>query len=261
MHWHWQNLSNRENRRGVTIQHRFPWNGRAWFNIGQGGSHYRDRRQMQIEWAIGGWRGFGAGVRLGPWGDEAVNLHVHIGIVAIYLAFDSMALYKRFSEGRRDREYEFSVFRDWDVRFKLGGSPLEWSRKQPWYWDWHCDLVDLTFGRTRYTAEQLDAFAIAIPMPEGTYAASVKVERAEWRRPRWPFLWRRRVSATVDIPGGIPFPGKGENSWDCGMDGLFGMGSVHTEPAGIVADVQRAVFESRERYAGSRDWVPLGERV
>lgn len=260
MHWHWQNLSNRENRRGDIIQRSFPWSGRAWFNFGPQGRHCRDRRQFRIEWAAGGWRGIGAGVRLGPWGDEAVNLHLNIGFIALYFAFDSLALYKRFSEGQRDREYEFSLLRDWDVRFSLGGNPLEWSRKDPWYWHWNCDLIDLAFGRAKYVATTLDAFNVIIPMPEAHYPASVKIERAEWRRPRWPLVWRRRVSAQIDIfaKGGIPFPGKGENSWDCGMDGLCGMGSMQTDPAGIIADVQRSVFDSRERYAGSRDWVPSG---
>lgn len=258
MRWHWQNLSNKEDRRGNVVKRRLPWNGRAWFNFGRDGSHYHDRRAFRIEWCVGRWWGFGAGVRLGPWGDEAVNTHVFVGYVALFVAFDSMALYKRYTEGQRDREYEFQALRDWDIRFKLGGSPLEWSRNQPWYWDWHCDLIDLVFGRTKHRAETLKEFAIVVPMPEGSYDASVKVERAEWRRPRWPFIWRRRVSAWVEIarPGGIPHPGKGENSWDCGMDGLCATGSSHTEPDAIIADVQRRVFESRERYAGSRDWVP-----
>lgn len=259
MHWHWQNLSNRETSRGALARRRFPWNGRAWFAAGRQGPHHRDRRQMHVEWCVGHWWGFGAGIRLGPWGDEALNLHLFLGGLALFMAFDSMALYKRFSEGQRDREYEFNLFRDWDVRFKLGGSPLEWSRSQPWYWDWSLDLVDFVFGRTDCQTVEHDAFDIAVPMPERSYPARVKIQERIWRRKRWPWAWCRRVSADVDIPGGIPFPGKGENSWDCGMDGLFGMGSSHLEPAAIAADVRKSVLESRRRYAGSESWVPEPE--
>jgi hypothetical protein len=52
----------------------------------------------------------------------------------------------------------------------------------------------------------------------------------------------------LDIPGGIPHEGKGENSWDCGMDGLFGCSGATVAEA--IANAVRHTQRDRERYGG-----------
>jgi hypothetical protein len=53
-----------------------------------------------------------------------------------------------------------------------------------------------------------------------------KFETAEeWTFPRW-FVAKQSDSITISIEGkGIPIPGKGENSWDCGDDAIRGVTS------------------------------------
>jgi hypothetical protein len=118
-------------------------------------------------------------------------------------------------------------------------------------WDWKRTLM----GRMEYKLEQIgEPQVIVIPMPEGTYPATMQIERQTWRRTRWP--WKKvRVSADIDLGRGIPVPGKGENSWDCGEDAICGMGSGPSV-AEAVSTVVKRVLETRERYGGSSDWRP-----
>lgn len=82
-------------------------------------------------------------------------------------------------------------------------------------------------GRRRCKTEIIEPeHPVLILMPEGDYAATLKVERRTWRRKLWPWWPLKLVRTTRDItcPNGIPFSGKGENSWDCGEDGIYGTG-------------------------------------
>jgi hypothetical protein len=55
-----------------------------------------------------------------------------------------------------------------------------------------------------------------------------------------------RDGVKLDIPGGIPHNGKGENSWDCGDDGLWGCGGDTVEEA--IGHAVSSVLRSRRRY-------------
>lgn len=117
-------------------------------------------------------------------------------------------------------------------------------------------------------------------LPEGAYPLHVKLEREVrqarlgplWllrappgrRRDRWrrgPSVWLpwgRRVgwTATWEAPDGLPHPGKGENSWDCGQDRVYASG-VPVRPydppdrewvAAAVAHATGVVLRDRVRY-------------
>lgn len=94
-----------------------------------------------------------------------------------------------------------------------------------------------------------------VPLPEGTYPASwTQVTYVTTYTGRLGKIRDRirgpRTHSTVDldIPGGIPFEGKGENSWDCGMDGVFGTSGPTVADA--VGNAVKAVLRNRERYGG-----------
>jgi len=56
------------------------------------------------------------------------------------------------------------------------------------------------------------------------------------------------VSSNLEVPQPPQFSGKGESSWDCGDDGIYGMGSRETSPAKTVGEYIKRVLENRERY-------------
>lgn len=123
---------------------------------------------------------------------------------------------------------------------------MEWRSADPW---WKKDIslrvVDWLIGRTRCETIKGESRAVVVPMPEGNYDATAHHETRIWRR-RWYWPTSRRDSVTLDIPNGIPFAGKGENSWDCGDDGLFGIGGDTEEDA--IANAVKAVLRDRQKY-------------
>ena len=112
------------------------------------------------------------------------------------------------------------------------------------------DITDLLKGRSKYFNEVLETRDLEIPMLEKSYPCTIKLERRTWTFPRWFKIVN--YGADIQIPGGIPFPGKGENSWDCGDDGLWGMScNAKTIPEAI-AKVVQSVYETRIKRGGYR---------
>lgn len=116
------------------------------------------------------------------------------------------------------------------------------------------DPKNILLGRAQYSSRNIKEIETEIIMPEGRYPATVELFVSEWRRPRWPWA-ERLMRADIEIPGGIPIPGKGENSWDCDDDAIFSM----VCPAATVAEAKQAVYQSamRDRLRrAAADWVP-----
>lgn len=135
----------------------------------------------------------------------------------------------------------------WTIYLKPWEKWGEWNSADPWWVRGvSFDVADFALGRTKFNREVLRGdIPIKIPMPEGVYSAVARVERCTWKRPRW--FAKARVSVNVDIPKGIPFAGKGENSWDCGDDGLFGYGSEGESIEKAIGKGVTSVLESRRR--------------
>jgi hypothetical protein len=144
----------------------------------------------------------------------------------------------------------------------------DWSNRDrsdwPWRtsgWQWVLPWKDLLLGRVTVDDGEVVTEPAEVVIParvahgsivlsaEERYPAEVTHRRRRWGRRWWrgPWVWQ----SAIDIPGGIPFPGKGENSWDCGMDGLYGM-SVPVTPErptaeSVAAQAAASVIETRER--------------
>lgn len=74
-----------------------------------------------------------------------------------------------------------------------------------------------------------------------------------WKRARW--FTHKNVRASVDIPAGIPHPGKGENSWDCGEDRTYGLTTKADTVEKAIAAVVESSLRDRRRYGGD-NWTP-----
>lgn len=91
-------------------------------------------------------------------------------------------------------------------------------------------------------------------MPEHPYPATVRLFESTWKRPRWPFA-RRMVRAEIEVEGGIPHPGKGENSWDCDDDATYSLTCQARTAEDAVAKLVGSVLRDRRNYGG-RSWRP-----
>lgn len=142
--------------------------------------------------------------------------------------------------------FDFSRSR---LRWQFGGGTMSWSSSTPKWKDGSIDLPKLLFGPVKYEeGRDREVHHVQIPMPEGAYDATITLSTDSWSRPRWKTLSIRRCR--VDIPLGIPYPGKGENSWDCDEDAAYGL----TAPADTVEEAIALVVESvlrKRRERGS----------
>jgi len=123
----------------------------------------------------------------------------------------------------------------------------------------HYRPADLIFGeRTCVGSDPVREQAGCIDLPEGTYPAFAEVEEILYERPRLGRLSRTtRRSTTVDVPGGVPVPGKGESSWNLDDDAIYSQSSAARTPAEAFEALREAALSSRRRYA-SEGWVPDG---
>lgn len=152
----------------------------------------------------------------------------------------------------KKREFQLSMHGGalwWSIWSDPWGDERRWSkfRRGSFHFD------DYFLGRSVCSTEQLEEKELEIPMPEKPYMATVKLVRYTWKRPQW--FAKRMIRAEIDIPGGIPFEGKGENSWDCGIDGTFGMttGEVRDIPEAVGILVASCLRE-RVKNGGWGDW-------
>jgi len=197
------------------------------------------------------------GVSLGT-DDEGWNVSLRVPPFALYVSLEGLGLWqptKVCSANNREftipdrREFDFYIA-DWRVQFTPWGRWGEWASRDPWWIRGvSLDLKDLVLGRITYHAEELALVPCHVPMPEGNYPAIAKVQRVTRGRTRW--FKRTGKEVDLSIPKGIPYAGKGENSYDCGDDGLFGIGGNSIDDA--IRRAQESVRESRRRHGHASD--------
>lgn len=113
---------------------------------------------------------------------------------------------------------------------------------------------DWILGKPRHSLEVLEEdIPVTVTVgqwPGDSYAGTAKLERRTRKR---RFSTTVTEGYTIDMQEGIPFPGKGANSWDCGDDAYYGFGGATIESAveHIIADTIKA----RERHGG-KNWRP-----
>lgn len=188
--------------------------------------------------------------------DEGWNLSLRLLPFALYLSLEGLGLWQPRKkhiftwDNNREvwlpdrREFDVSVS-DWTIRFALWGRWGEWNTRDPWWIRGvSLDLQRLVLGKRVYVAQFVRQENVRIAMPEGAYRGVATVELVTRGFARW--FKRTAEEVSLEIPKGIPFAGKGENSWDCGDDGLHGIGGSSVEDA--IARAQAAVQESRRRH-------------
>ncbi len=220
---------------------------------------------VSAEWSLLGKHGFGYGFQIGRNGGESdLGLNLYAGrLASVWLrlrapwtkwarvseAADPKNWYYARHTGIRVHPHEGCLLAwEWDAYDGM------WSRDTPWWRDWALRWADIA-GRTKAETIDGETGATVVPLPEGTYPATWKRTEYVRRYVRFPGTLLDRINGpkrhhtvNIDIPGGIPVEGKGENSYDCGMDGLFGVNGATVEDA--VANAVRSVLRDRSRYGG-----------
>lgn len=221
------------------------------------------KTEAHAEWNWFGRHGFGLGFELGRNGMESdIGLSLYFGRVGSLWLRARMPFTKwlRVRDHEKKnwyeaRHYGLKLFPYNGCLFRAQFGAYDGMGREARRWR-ECSLQQWKIiGRTKCDTEVTAEGECHIPMPEGNYVGKWKKEQRTWRHiTRRGRLWDRifgvtiRTSVDLDIEGGIPVEGKGENSWDCGMDGIFGVSGNTVEDA--IANAVRACLRDRQRYGG-----------
>jgi hypothetical protein len=232
LHFHWQNLNE---RRDGSNGPAWRW-GRAWW-----GPFHAEWRAFTKD--------FGFKVHhLGG----AFTIFFQFGLYTLVVGFRELSFFSSNETGISWRGEDGTLCLD--VLTRTG----EWRSRDPWWRKGiHINVPDLLLGRAKFSTVPLETEEVLIPMPEGCYPATVKMEQSTWARPRW--FAKRVVRADIDIPKAIPHEGKGENSWDCDEDATYGLCAPAANVEEAIGIVVGSVLRSRRRYGGRaihRDLAP-----
>lgn len=227
--------------------------------------HTPGRNGGTIGWSFG--KGHcGASVTLHHPGDDD-SISGHVAVPGIYLYFGLERLLserlQRFlglynpdaNVGGKyiSRRIGWSIH-DWTFWARLWDNDNRWSCDDPWWWSFTFSLNPLDiFGRRRYSSEVIQEQEVEVPMPEGSYMATVKICADSWTRPGFPWwpLTKMILRAHVDDMEPIPHPGKGTMSYNCGPDALHGICCPARNPEEAIGKIVSSVLRDRMRYGGS----------
>lgn len=244
MHFHWQNL-NKKRVGGKAVSGSGLRHGRAWFKT--------KKRDYRVEWVLGKlelafYVSFNGS-------EHEILFHIAVPLVSIYFSFSSGWAWLWTKTGYDHRRIGFRFF-DWAFWWSCWENEMSWSSREPWWMHWTLHFDNLVLGRMQHVQElHGQPIRVWIPLPEGQYLAEAQYETRTWTRPIWPFwplkIVRQATAVDVHAWHGLPHEGKGENSWDCGTDGLFGYsGEGHSVEVAIAQGVE-STLKSRSKYGGS----------
>lgn len=275
LHWHWTN-DNEKGYRDSTGEYRTlygpPTRGRVWFRL-----QHRPTPQTKaeedaerhllpnelltwsFEWAVPAKSSVGVSFN---WGGDETDFSFHVGIGAAFFVnvnfpWKSRArLFVQKIAGGEERENSIR-FMDGGVWWNFWRDDSSWSNQVHHWQNGVFRPLDAIFGRTEHAVELQDApVMVTIPMPEGFYEASVVMMTETWKRPRLPWVSKRIRRHHTELKKGIPEPGKGENSWDCGEDSISGMTGPAHDVAEAIGHLVTSVYRTRLRRGGSFLWKP-----
>lgn len=118
--------------------------------------------------------------------------------------------------------------------------------------------LDIIFGDTQYDSQERQRCSVLVPMPERAYKGQCVMTLRTRTRPRFPWwpLTTALLCSDIDLEGDpIPYPGKGENAWDCAQDALRSFHCPADSPSDGVSQVVKSVLRTRERRGGYA-WKP-----
>ena len=253
VHFHSQNLNEKPDGQPDGI----PYEGRCWLRLG------RDWK-FNFSWNL--WTHFcGASFSFDPQ-EDGWQFHVAFPPVSFWWSTPLFsrsvrklmespkveALHKKYGGYGKASYFDFEFFNisvhDSALWWTFLKSDWGWSREMPKWMSGSFHFDDFFLGRTKYQKEVLEVKDVQIPMPEGLYPAKATMEKCIWKRPLW--FAKKRFYVSLDIPRGIPHQGKGENSWDCGEDGLFGCSSEGRSYEKAIAKAVEISLTSRRKYGG-----------
>lgn len=182
--------------------------------------------------------------------DEASTISLGCPLGTVYVTAEGPGFRREES-----RAIGVSLY-DGHLHWTFWMNPMCWSSDTPRWRDGGVDVADLVLGKCEIRIDNVESRSVWVPMIERSYLATATVKNHVRRWPRWP--WAKTTTfVNIDMAAGyqIPVPGKGENSYDCGEDAVFGMATPEKTIEAAIGKVVGSVLETRKRH-GWTSWDP-----
>jgi len=111
-------------------------------------------------------------------------------------------------------------------------------------------VPDFFLGDVKVNYERLSKEHLGVAFPEKTYNVTATRRRVTRKRPRW--FEESFIAVDLDCEDGIPIPGKGESSHDCGDTATYSYYAPNSTIKDAVSKLMKSVSERRRKY-GSGD--------
>lgn len=242
----------------------WPYHGRCWLRMGE-------QLSFAFSWNI--WASFcGMFMEMDP-SERRIGWHVALPPLAFWWSVEGLGLcraWEWFFKSKllrwwnqrlgghpgSERYTDFTVVsirvHDWAIWWSVLKFDWGWSSSMPWWVDGSLHPGRL-LGRHIYEMEVLEQRQVLVPMPEGPYPAEAELRIGIRGRRLWP--WKHRTKEyELTLKQGIPFSGKGENSWDCGEDAVFGRSGPAESIEAAVGALVGDLLDTRRRRGDPERW-------
>lgn len=208
-----------------------------------------------------GLRFVGFGLDFGGYEGDELQIALYLGVVHIWLTYSARWVARTLNKVSKMLGYKYGRSFNSHVHVGRALSIVLFGdhTDDEAAWRYYLDIPRLIKGKAKVTYETISEGETVIVMPEKRYAATYRVQRLTWHYPRW---WRQsRVDIDLKVPEGIPHEGKGENSYDCGMDYTYGLSTTYKDSVRQACDeLALIVIKDRQRHSSLDQYanVPSG---
>lgn len=172
------------------------------------------------------------------WEDHEITFHIAPLFFSLYFTIGKV-LKGDWRRGRR--EFGFNLHEEF-FWITIWTNPHEWNSSDPWWQHITIHWKDILFGKLVYTSTPIRKEQTTLCLPEANYPINIEFSRCTWVRPRRIFGNVDQIQADMKCEKGIPVPGKGENSWDCGDDATYSLWCQ--VPTGTTAEALGKLLET-----------------
>lgn len=226
----------------------FPFRGHISVNS------YRVSESARIAWVLGK-LDLGFTVKSDP-SEAQVGFRFAIPGITLYFTLESYQKLRDFTKRVGHRNIRFATHDGaiwWETPLaNPDGGPSD----EPWYVRGSFHFVDALLGKFETKVISTEGpTRVEIHLPEGVYTGSCELERRTVGRSRWFGAPQTIARIGLDAPHGIPFPGKGENSYDIDDDAIYEYKTEARSPADAVGQLVGRVLHLRWSRGG-KSWRP-----
>ena len=139
---------------------------------------------------------------------------------------------------------------NWTVLLDFLNNTDEWKSSDPWWKRCNFNVkdifLDLLLGKMEHKDELVKETSVKIPMPEKEYDGIAKVSKVTRKRKKW--YPKIDYYTEIRVEKGVPHPGKGTTSYNCGTDGLVSTAIKGENINGAIANFVKVAVERRLKY-------------